>query len=213
MNEKKKEKKKNKVIDQVMLQELGISEVELKEIKKKMQKAEGRPERTIETWFRLTSRNLYTRLRIVDAKANILITANSIIISMVLSNLYPKLDDDPHLIWALAGLILTNVISITFAIYATIPPAWSGKKSITNTDHTDLMTFEDFSDMPQEEYSSKVLRTLEDRECLHKNMISDIHTLGLKLALKYRLIRYSYLVFLYGIIVSMLLFAACHCMF
>jgi len=211
MDDKKKEKKKNKVIDQVLLNELGIDKEELNNLKKKLKKVEPRPERGVETWFRLTSRNLYTRLRIVDTKANILIGANSIIISMVLSNLYPNLGDTPHLIFAISALVITNVLSIAFAIFATIP--WSTNKSTSTTNADDLMTFEDFSRMTILEYQEKVKKTIGDGDLLYPNIINDIHSMGLRLAEKYKFIRTSYLIFLYGMIISVAMFAACQYVF
>jgi len=98
MDKDKAEKKRLKLLDKALQADMGIDKDELKQLKKKLLKAESRPERGIETWFRLASKNLYTRLQIVDTKANILITANAIIISMVLGTLYTRLDDDPHLI-------------------------------------------------------------------------------------------------------------------
>lgn len=210
MKEKKLEKKKNKIIDQSLMDEMGIDKEELKKLKKKLAKVESRPERGIETWFRLASKNLYSRLQIVDTKANILITANAIIISVILGSLYPRLDDDPHLIFAIGGLILTNVFSITFAILATIPKAWVKKTSITNLQSADLMTFEDFSGMRLADYQESVMQTIADGKTLYPSIITDIHELGVKLARKYRMIRTSYLIFLYGIILSIVLFGACH---
>ena len=210
MKEKKLEKKKNKIIDQSLMDEMGIDKEELKKLKKKLAKVESRPERGIETWFRLASKNLYSRLQIVDTKANILITANAIIISVILGSLYPRLDDDPHLIFAIGGLILTNVFSITFAILATIPKAWVKKTSITNLQSADLMTFEDFSGMRLADYQESVMQTITDGKTLYPSIITDIHELGVKLARKYRMIRTSYLIFLYGIILSIVLFGACH---
>ena len=210
MNEKKLEKKKNKIIDQSLMDEMGIDKEELKKLKKKLAKVESRPERGIETWFRLASKNLYARLQIVDTKANILITANAIIISVVLGSLYPRLDDDPHLIFAIGGLILTNVSSIAFAILATIPKAWVKKSSITNLQSAHLMTFEDFSGMRLTDYQESVMQTIADGKTLYPSIITDIHELGVKLARKYRMIRTSYLIFLYGIILSIILFGACH---
>lgn len=212
MDEEKQIKKKQKVIDQILLQEMGINKDELKGLKKKLLKAESRPERGIETWFRLASKNLYARLQIVDTKANILITANAIIISMVLGTLYTRLDDDPHLIFAVGGLVITNVLSITYAILATIPQAWA-KKSTVDLNSADLMTFEDFSDMKLEDYRDSVLKTIEDGQTLYPSLITDIHSLGVRLAKKYKLIRTSYLIFLYGIIISVILFGACHLFF
>jgi len=210
MNEEKLKKKKDKLIDQSLMQDMDISKEELKQLKKKLLKAESRPERGIETWFRLASRNLYARLQIVDTKANILITSNAIIISMVLGTLYSKLDDEPHLIFAVGGLVVTNILSITFAILATIPKAWIKKTSVTNLEAADLMTFEDFSDMEFNDYRNTVTTIMEDGNTLYPSIIKDIHGLGVKLSEKYRLIRISYLVFLYGIIISMILFGLCH---
>jgi len=213
MDEDKIEKKKKKLMDKALLEEMGVDKEELKKLKKKLLKAEARPERGIETWFRLASKNLYTRLQIVDTKANILITSNAIIISMVLGTLYTRLEDDPHLIYAVGGLVVTNVLSISFAILATIPKSWSKNLNITNLESADLMTFEDFSDMNLSDYNDSVMQTMADGKTLYPSIIKDIHRLGVKLALKYRLIRLSYLIFLYGIIISMVLFALCHIMF
>ncbi len=210
MSEKKIEKKQQKLIDKALKAEMGIDKEELKKLKKKLQKAESRPERGIETWFRLTSRNLYARLQIVDTKANILITANAIIISMVLGTLYTKLDDDPHLIFAVGGLVITNVVSISFAILATIPPSWRKKLPSSDIASGDLMTFEDFSDMQLSDYSDSVMNIIQDGDTLYPSIIKDIHELGIKLAKKYRLIRTAYLTFLYGIIISIFLFGMCH---
>jgi len=210
MNDKKLEKKKNKIIDQSLMEEMGIDKEELKKLKKKLAKVESRPERGIETWFRLASKNLYTRLQIVDTKANILITANAIIISVVLGSLYPRLDDEPHLIFAIGGLILTNVFSITFAILATIPKAWVKITNITNLESADLMTFEEFSGMRLSDYQESVMQTISNGKKLYPSIITDIHALGVKLARKYKMIRTSYLIFLYGIIVSISLFGVCH---
>lgn len=211
MTEPLSEKKKAKLLDKALLAEMGIDREELKRLKKKLYKAEGKPERGIETWYRLTSKNLYTRLQIIDTKANILITANTIIISVVLGTLYPRLADDPHMIYAVGGMIVTNILSIAFAILATIPD--SAAKARTKMGEADLMTFDGFYTMPLEVYRDSVMHTLEQDTTLYPSIIQDIHTLGLTLAKKYKLIRSSYMVFLYGIIISVALFGACHLLF
>ena len=215
MNEEKIEKKRLKMMDNAIMEEMGIDKEELKKLKKKLLKAEARPERGIETWFRLASKNLYTRLQIVDTKANILITANAIIISMVLGTLYSKLEEDPHLIFAVGGLVITNVLSISFAILATIPKSWvkrdrTGESVEKTIKSADLMTFEDFSSLKLSDYTNSVMKVISDGDTLYPSLIKDIHDLGLKLSKKYRLIRTSYLIFLYGIILSVAGFAFCH---
>jgi hypothetical protein len=108
----------DKKIEKALMSEMNIDKEALKKLKKKLEKVEGVPERGIETWFRLASRNLYIRRQIVDTKSNILVTVNSIILSVILGSLYAKLDDDPHLIWAITPKILTNIVSMAFAIFA-----------------------------------------------------------------------------------------------
>jgi len=213
MEEKHRDKPRDKAMDKALMADLGVNKDELKKLKKKLLKAASKPERGIETWFRLSSKNLYTRLQIVDTKANILITANAIIISVVAVSLYPRLDIDPHMIYAVLGIVLTNVFSITFAILATVPNASSGAKVNRKMGSADLMTFEDFHQMPLKEYESKVMSVLEKGETLYPSIITDIHGLGVTLAKKYRLIRTSYLIFLYGIIISVVLFGLRHLMF
>lgn len=206
-------KKSQKQMDKALMAELNVDKEELKKLKKKLLKAEGRPERGIETWFRLTSKNLYTRLQIVDTKANILITANSIIISVVLGSLYTRLDQDPHLIFAVGGMVITNVLSIAFAILATIPRSQDNATDSNEALEKNLMTFDGFYEMAQEEYASTVMGLIENGNNLYSSMITDIHNLGIVLSRKYRLIRISYLVFLYGVILSVLAFGLCHAMF
>jgi len=101
-------------------------------------------------------------------------------------------------------------LSISFAILATIPKSWTKKGAATNIQPGELMTFEDFSDMKLSDYSDSVMKTIADGDTLYPSIIKDIHELGVKLARKYRLIRTSYLVFLYGIIISIVLFGLCH---
>ena len=105
---------------------LDIEETKLKSLKKKLAKVESVPERGIETWYRLASKNLYTRRQIVDTKSNILITVNAIMISVVLGSLYPRLADDPHLIYGITPIIIGNLLSIAYAIFATRPSVGRG---------------------------------------------------------------------------------------
>ena len=207
------EKNEQKAFDKAIRNELGIDKEELKKMKKRLLKAEGKPERGIETWFRLASKNLYARLQIVDAKANILITANAIIISVVLGTLYTRLDQDPHLIYAVSGLVITNVLSISYAIIAALPKSFSQNPSSKEMTNIDLMTFDDFHHMSLADYTTSVMSVIENGNTLYPSIITDIHGLGVVLARKYRLIRISFLVFLYGIIISVLLFGGCHLLF
>jgi len=181
-----------------------------KKFRKKMAEKELFPERGIETWFRLTSRNLHGRLQIVDTKAGMLITSNSLIISIVLGSLYTRLDDDPHLIFAVAPLIVTNMLSIVFAIIAAIPNKIRKLKKVSNGD---LMSFENFFSLSEADYQSKINGLMSSGESLYDSIKSDIYQLGQKLVRKYKLIRISFQILLYGISFSVIMFGMCHLFF
>lgn len=205
----------DKVMDKALMESMGVDRDKLKKLKKKLAKIEGVPERGIETWFRLTSRNLYTRRQIVDTKSNILVTVNSIIMSVILGSLYPKLDDDPHLIYAITPMILTNVISMAFAIFATRPKIDRGTFQADEVENGSarLMTFDDYYKMPEAAYESAVDRLMEDKNFLYTSIKKDIHHLGVDLSRRYQRIRIAYDVFLMGLVVSIFMFIACHIFF
>ncbi len=89
------------------------------------------PERGIETMFRVALRNHITLSDIADTKANILLSVNAIIISLILSNLISKLDNpsNNYLIWPTVIFALFTVVSIVLSVLATRPNVTSGKFS------------------------------------------------------------------------------------
>lgn len=213
--EAKLAKRQAKAMDARLAQELHVDDAELKALKKKLTKAESFPERGVETWFRLASRNLYTRRQIVDSKSNILVTINSLILSVVLGTVYGDLATDPHLAVAIVPLVLTNLLSILFAILATKPRMRSGvfSEEDVTAHRVSLMTFDDFYAMSATEYERAIDRLMGDRELLYGSIKRDIHSLGVDLSHRYLQIRRAYGIFMIGISVAALLFGVCHAMF
>jgi hypothetical protein len=205
-------KQRRKMIDKRLRKELKIDEKELNKLKKKLTEAGKAPQRGIETWFRLASRNLYTRRKIVDSKASILVTINALILSVVLGTVYQHLGDDPHLVYAVVPLVLTNLISIAFAIFASKPRLERGvfsEKDLLNR-CVSLMTFDDFYAMSADEYVQAVDRVMQDRDLLYGTMKRDIYRLGVDLSRRYAHIQRAYSVFLFGIILATVMFGLCH---
>lgn len=177
--------------------------------KKKLEKLD-RPERGIDTLFRVALRNHTQLSSIADSKANILLSVNAIIISICLSALIPKLDSpsNAHLIYPTFTLLLSSVASIIFAILSTRPKVTSG--TFTASDITsrkvNLLFFGNFHQMPLDEYTKALQEVIQDREYLYDSLIKDLYSLGLVLNRKYRLLRITYSIFMIGIIVSVLAF-------
>ena len=177
--------------------------------KKKLEQL-SRPERGIDTMFRVTLNN-HTRLSdIADSKANIMISVNAIIISIALTTLIPKLDSpsNTHLIIPTLVLLLFSVTSIIFAILSTRPKVTEGTftREDINDRKVNLLFFGNFYKMPLTEYNWAVNEMMKDRDYLYDSMIKDLYYLGLVLHRKYKLLRITYNIFMIGIIVSVAVF-------
>ena len=199
-------KRLSKMQDEIIGKDLNLDPDRLKELKKKLKKVEGRPDRGIETMFRLTSRNHISLSSIADNKANILISVNSIIISIIISGLIKTLDNHPHLIIPTYMILLINVFTIVFAIIALRPNVSKGKFTRKDIEkkNTNLLFFGNFHGMDRTDYRWGMMEMLNDSDYLYSSLIDDIYFLGRVLGKKYRYLRYSYNIFMYGIIVAVI---------
>jgi predicted metal-dependent HD superfamily phosphohydrolase len=84
----------------------------------------------IQTMLRLTSENHLKLSDMADHKANILISVNSIIISVILSVLLRKLQDETYLIIPTIIFLLVAVTTIVISILATRPKMSGGEFTV-----------------------------------------------------------------------------------
>lgn len=195
--------KLQKAVDENISSDLGITMAQLKSLKKKLQKAEGRPERGIETMFRLTSKNHLDLSGMADSKANIMISINSIIMSVVMGSLMSKLDSNEHLYYPTVILLGVNLASLIFAILSLRPNVSDGLFTREDIDNqkTNLLFFGNFHKMKREDYHWGMNKLMENANFLYSNLIDDIYFLGVVLARKYKLLRTAYNIFMYGMVV------------
>jgi len=169
------------------------------------------PERGIETMFRVTLKNHITLSNIADTKANILLSVNAIIVSLVLSNLVSKLDNpsNAYLIWPTVIFVLFTVLSIILSILATRPNVTSGKftKDDVANKKVNLLFFGNFHKMSLNDFEWAMGEMMKDRDYLYSSMKKDLYFLGKVLDRKYKILRLTYAVFMVGIIVSVIAFA------
>lgn len=176
------------------------------EIKKKKLENLKRPERGIDTMFRVTLNNHTQLSAIADSKANILLSVNTILVSIVLTVIIPKLDSpkNAHLIVPTFTLLIFSVITIIFTILSTKPKVSSG--TFTDADiknrSVNLLFFGNFHQMSLEKYTAAMDEMMKTREYLYDNLIKDLYYLGLVLDKKYKVLRTTYTIFMIGIIVS-----------
>ncbi|MEO9892137.1 Pycsar system effector family protein [Aurantibacter sp.] len=168
------------------------------------------PDRGIQTLFRVTLKNHITLSDIADTKANILLSVNAIIISVSLANLIPKLDNpsNAYLIYPAAIFVIFSVVSMVMAVLATRPNITSGKftKKDVEDKKVNLLFFGNFHKMSLAEYEWAIQELVKDKEYIYSSLTKDLYFLGLVLNRKYKILRWTYTVFMLGIIISVLAF-------
>lgn len=180
------------------------------EIKEKRLEKLERPERGIETLFRVTLRNHTQLSAIADSKANILLSVNSIIISIILTAIIPKLDSpsNSHLIIPTFTLLIFSVATIVITIMATKPKVSSTpiNKADIQSRKANILFFGNFHQLGLNDFNEAMNDLMKDRDYLYDTLIKDLYSLGVVLDKKYKLLGISYTVFMIGIIVSVTAF-------
>lgn len=164
--------------------------------------------RGVETMFRTTSRNHIQLSAIADNKANLMLSINAIIISVVLSALVPNLSTDKTLAIPTVILLAVCVISVIFATISTIPKVTQG--TFTKQDILDkkanLLFFGNFHSVPLDDFQWGIEELMKDEDYLYSSMSKDLYFLGQVLDRKYKYLRICYRVFMFGLIVSVAAF-------
>lgn len=197
------EPKKQKNLQALKDKQLGDSTTDSSKDPKKR-----RPDRGIETMFRITSTNNQRLSDMADNKSNILITVNSIILSVIIAMLLRKLDNNVHLIFPTAVLLLTSLATMVIAIMATRPSVPSGFYTNKELEEkkVNLLFFGNFYRMDLESYSKGMKLMMEERDYLYSTLIKDVYSQGVVLGRKFKLLRLAYNVFMYGLVVSVFAF-------
>ena len=215
-NLKKEKKKLDKNRDLALKKELQISDQELKALKKNLIGVKGRDARGIQTVFRTMSKNHYTLNEMVDRKASIMITVNSIILSLVLGGVLGNsnlLEDTHTIIHSLPVFFLTLGAggSIFFAILSTRPDSTHGKfteDQIRNKEGN-LLFYGNYHGMKERDFQWAFLQMVNDQEYMYESMVRDLYYLGQILNKKYNHIRKSLNIFIIGLAMSAFSKALC----
>jgi phosphoenolpyruvate synthase/pyruvate phosphate dikinase len=197
-----KDKEKDKV--------KGLTDEEQKKVAdlKKKKEKEAQSERAISTVFRIVAQSQNNLSQMADAKSNILISVNAIILSIMIGSLFDKLRTDAYLQIPFMTLVSVCVVSMIFAILATRPNVTSGTftKDDIAAKKTNLLFFGNFHKMGLPDYDWAMTELLADKNYLYSSMIKDTYFLGIVLAKKYKYLRVAYNIFMFGLIASMIAF-------
>ncbi|MEM9361653.1 MAG: Pycsar system effector family protein [Bacteroidota bacterium] len=200
---------KERNLKQLVKDKKSEKEIAKKEALKAKYKSES-PDRSVQTLYRVTLKNHLKLSDIADTKANILLSVNAIIISLVLANLIPKLDNpsNTYLIYPTLIFIVFSVVSMVLSILATRPNVTSGKftKQDVEEKKVNLLFFGNFHKMNLDDYEWALQELVKDKEYVYSSLTKDLYFLGLVLDKKYKILRLTYNIFMIGMIVSVIAF-------
>ncbi len=180
-------------------------------IRKKSGKEIGRG---IDTLYRTNYRNHINFSSIADGKANMMISINTILISVIVTLSGASLSMEGFTIERfrytipILVLLLGSLCSVLFAVLSARPKVTTRDVNMDDVKNNkvSLLYFGNFLGIPQQEFI-EYLRTLKlDQERLYDSMSIDLYNLGNVLREKYRLLSISYNIFMIGLTLSVVAF-------
>ena len=163
--------------------------------------------RGIETLYRSVYDNHINLTSIADNKANIMISINTIIISLVITLFgtgftFSTTDEvgSIRFVFPMAFLLLTSLLAVVFAILSARPNVTSKEKYELTKKDSSILFFGNFAQLQVKEFVDQIKLLKDQKSELYDNMSVDIYHLGSVLVRKYRLLTWSYNIFMFGMI-------------
>ncbi len=159
--------------------------------------------RAVQTLFRTLSRNHYNILKMIDNKSGIILTVNSIIISLLMGAMFIADESNKSIIGVSARvLILFSMLSMIFALIGMLPHKYFGRK-FKASDYRGSLYAQNFSKQSLEGFKSEFDRIMNSGNSTYDEMIKDLYFLGQIIALKQRLLIISVFIFFIGLLSAM----------
>jgi hypothetical protein len=175
--------------------------------KPKKDKKKKKETRGVETMFRVTYQNHIALSRLADNKANMLISINGLIISVMIA-----LVTRPGLVsFSLAPvLVLVGgcMVSLAFAVLGARPRLSRAPVTIDDVkgNSGNLLFFGQFTSMPLPEFQASLRMLMKEPELLYDHLGRQLYLMGQSLNVKYRLLQVAYTAFLASVGVATGLF-------
>ena len=163
-----------------------------------------------ETLFRVTYRNQVNLIAIADNKANMIISLNVVMISLIIAVFGSgiTIQGQPFmekmiLVIPFTLLMFTCLISGIFAILSAKPHIIKSPEGINNP-KLSLLFFGNFFNKKMDQYLEDMSELLSSRKAIYEHLTIDIYNQGKVLHRKYRLLNISYWNLMTGIIATVL---------
>jgi hypothetical protein len=164
----------------------------------------------VQTFFRTNYRNHINLSAIADNKANIMISVNAILISVLISIISYKniTETNPMVLMPVVIFLVTGLSSLIFAVLSARPKVTSlhGVDVQPEEARRNIVFFGNFVRMDVEAYEEALDAVFRDSELLYGNMTRDLYHLGKVLDKKYRYLTVSYNIFMIGFVATVVTF-------
>jgi len=160
--------------------------------------------RGIETLFRSAYRVQMDLTGLADNKANMMISINGIIISIIIAAVAPKLDSNPWLLIPTTIFLCGNLVSIVYAILAARPRVSTTAITLDDLKNSggNILFFGDFANLSQDDFAEGMMSLMEDQAVVYETMIRNIYGIGSVLRKKFALLKWAYTTFMITLILG-----------
>ena len=164
--------------------------------------------RGIETMFRSAYRVQMDLTGLADNKANMMISINGIIISIIIAAVSPKLDANPWLILPSTIFLVGTLVSIVFAILAARPRISTQPITLEDLANSqgNILFFGNFANLARPDFQEGMLDLMQDRQVMYETMIDNIYDIGMVLKKKFALLKIAYTSFMLALVMGVLSF-------
>lgn len=160
--------------------------------------------RGVETLFRSAYRVQMDLTGLADNKANMMISINGIIISIIIAAVAPKLDANPWLLIPSTIFLLGTLVSIVYAIVAARPRVSSVPITLEDLEHSNgnILFFGDFANLSQDDFTAGMIDLIQDKSVVYETMIRNLYGLGSVLKKKFALLKVAYTAFMIALVLG-----------
>lgn len=160
--------------------------------------------RGIESMFRNSYRTQLDMITLAATKANIMISLNGLLVSMLLLSGAYFLASDKLLLIPVTMFLLTCTIAIIFAVLAARPDIDRTTRNIEDfkTDKAMLLLFDQFASLSSDDYVGAMREMMQNNDRIYSNMTAHIYTLGCIADKKFTRLYISYNAFIIGLVIS-----------
>ena len=160
--------------------------------------------RGIESMLRSSYRTQLDMIALAATKANIMISLNGFLVSMLLLSGAYFLASDPLLLLPVTLFLLTCTTAIIFAVLAARPDIDITARTIEDfrTDKAMLLLFDQFASLSSDDYVDAMREMMQNNDRIYSNMTAHIYTLGCIADKKFTRLYISYNAFIIGLVIS-----------